>query len=441
MKKNTIIITGTAIFFFLFCFPFFAMSAGKNVITINPFLRKMPIAVPHFKSVPDNAELSENCAAILSDTLEFTGYFKILKQAAFPDSPHITGKIDSVADFGQWTAIGADYLITGGIKTNGKLFEMELRLFDTVKQTMLIGKRYKGWTVDREKTIRRFCSEVIHHLTGSWGFFDSRIAFVSNGTGNKEIYTCDFNGKSIKKFTTHKSITLTPSWSSDAKWLAYTSYAKGNPDIYIKKLRDKYGSVFSRNGTNATPAWVPGKFMLAASLSFSGDQDIYLLTGKGKLGKRLTRKWGIDTSPAFSPDGTKMAFVSSRAGSPQIYIYDMRSGKVERLTFDGRYNTQPDWSPKGNEIVYSALNRSRIDICVIGVNGRNMRKLTRNSGKNESPSWAPDGSMIVFSSNREGPNRIYIMTAFGTDQRRLLVLPGQQSSPAWSPRLVQKISD
>ena len=45
----------------------------------------------------------------------------------------------------------------------------------------------------------------------------------------------------------------------------------------------------AEKGINITPAWVPGKFELAAALSFSGDQEIYLLTGSGKIIKRLTR--------------------------------------------------------------------------------------------------------------------------------------------------------
>jgi len=310
---------------------------------------------------------------------------------------------------------------------------MEIRLFDTFKQKMLIGKKYKGYINDQRRMVHRFCSEVIYRFTNTRGVFDTQLAFISNGDGNKEIYICDFDGYKPKRFTHNKSITLSPSWSSDGKWMAYTSYVKGQPDLYIRHIIDKRGTIVSKEGLNSSPAWVPGRFALAASMSFSGDPEIYLLTGNGKIIRRLTHSRGIDVSPAWSPDGKKMAFVSKRSGTPQIHIMDLDSGRVKRLTFQGKYNTQPEWSPKGGKIAYSAMENGETNIYVVDTEGKHPVQLTHGTGNNESPSWSPDGSLITFSSTREGPARIYMMNAFGTDQRRLLVMKGQQTNPNWSP--------
>jgi TolB protein len=381
-----------------------------------------------------SVKLSKETADLLSATLEFTGYFKMLDRGAFLLDPQ-NGQALSNINFHNWTSIGAELLVTGGIFTEGGHLEMELRLYDTFKEQMLVGKRYKGSVSDRRTMVRRFCAEIVYALTGDRGVFDSKIAFVSNGSGHKEVYVCDFDGYDPKKLTNLKSITLSPAWSSDGKWLAYTSYAKGKPDLYIKHLTENRHSIISNKGINISPAWLPGEFVLAATLSFSGDPEIYLLTGTGKMLKRLTKKRGIDVSPSFSPDGKQLAFVSKRSGSPQIYIKDLSSERVSRLTFEGHYNTQPSWSPKGDRIAYSGMKQGRSDIYVIGTDGRNLMQLTHNAGNNESASWSPDGSLIVFSSTREGPARIYVMTAFGTDQRRLIAISGEQSEPQWSPRL------
>ncbi len=378
------------------------------------------------------ARVSENASDLLSETLEFTGYFKMLDRGAFLVDPQ-SDVIATGINFRNWTGVGAELLVTGSVLIKENLLEMELRLYDTFKEQLLVGKRYKGWMDDQRKMVRRFCGEIIYCLTGNRGIFESKIAFVSTGSGNKEIYTCEFDGYNPRRLTNTKSINLFPAWSSDAKWIAYTSYAKGNPDLYIKHLKEKRGAVVARKGINITPAWVPGKFELAATLSFSGDQEIYLLTGTGKIIKRLTNKWGIDVSPTWSPDGKKIAFVSNRSGTPQIYIKDLDSGLVERLTFQGRYNTQPSWSPRGDRIAYCGSENGHFDIYVIGIDDKNPVQLTHNEGNNESPSWSPDGSLIAFSSTRESPSRIYVMTAYGTDQRCLLALPGEQTNPKWSP--------
>ncbi len=236
------------------------------------------------------------------------------------------------------------------------------------------------------------------------------------------------------QITHNQSINLSPAMSHDGKWVAYTSYAKGKPDLFIQNISDNRISVVDKKGMGISPAWIPGKFELAASLSFSGDPEIYLLTGTGKVINRLTDSLGIDLSPTWSPDGRKMAFVSRRGGTPQIYIQNMNSGNAERLTFQGNNNTQPEWSPKGDKIVYTALEKGNgFNVCIIGVDGKGLTRLTYAQGDNESPSWSPDGSMIAFSSTREGTSRIYVMTAYGADQRRLMSMPGQQSEPKWSP--------
>ncbi len=405
----------------------------------NPFLRKIPLAVPLFKKLSSDgatAQMSRKASDLLAETLEFTGYFKIIDRGAFLIGPQT--ETSPYVNFHDWTSIGSELLVTGSVLVENDIVEMELRLYDTFKGLMLVGKRYKGRINDHRKIVRRFCSEVIFNLTGDRGIFNSEIAFVSTRSGGKEIYICEFDGYNSRQITHTKSITLSPAWSSDGKWIAYTSYKKGKPDLYIKHLQEKRGSVIAKKGINISPAWVPGKFSLAATLSFSGDQEIYLLTGTGKIIKRLTNKRGIDLSPSISPDGKHMAFVSKRSGTPQIYIKNLNSGQVERLTFQGRYNTQPSWSPKGDKIAYSAMRSGAINIFVIDIDGQEPVQLTHNEGDNESPSWSPDGNLIAFSSTREGPSKIYVTTAYGTDQRRLLSLPGQQTEPQWSPRVVNK---
>jgi len=401
----------------------------------NPFLRKTPLAIPAFKNVtgtPEEESLSNSSSKLLASSLAFTGYFKILDQGAYLFDPRKDGVLTPQINWANWTVIGAELLITGLFELSDGRLAVELRLFDTFKSKRILGKKYAGQPGDQRKIIHRFCSEVIQYLTGHKGMFGSKIAFVSTGSGNKEIYSCEFDGYYPQQITRNHGISLFPAWSSDGRYVAYTSYKGGKPDLYIKNLAEMQEVSVAEKGINITPAWVPGKFELAAALSFSGDQEIYLLTGTGKIIKRLTRMRGSDLSPTWSPDGKKFAFVSTRSGKPQIYIKDMASGRARRLTYQGSYNTQPNWSPRGDKITYSSMVDGRHNIFVIDVDGFEPLQLTYDSGDNEAPSWSPDGSMIAFSSNREGPYRIYVMTAFGTDQRRLIIMKGEQTNPKWS---------
>ncbi|HKK91544.1 MAG TPA: Tol-Pal system beta propeller repeat protein TolB [Desulfobacteraceae bacterium] len=424
------------LFLSIWSFPGPALGGEYTYININsPFVRKIPLAIPEFRELTrqgGEADHGAQAGKLMADALDFTGYIQVMDPKAFLASPAETGIAGPDIAFKAWTSIGAELLITGGVVLQQESLRLKLRLFDTFKEKLLVGKVYTGHKSDVRKMVHRFCGEVSRVLTGQPGIFTSKIAFVSTVDTNKEIFVCDFDGYGATQETRLKSITLSPSWSSSGEWLAYTSYVKGNPDLYIKNVKQNQGYTVSFKGLNITPDWFPGQFSLAAGLSFEGDQEIYLLTGKGKIIKRLTRSWGIDISPEFSPDGKRMAFVSKRSGTPQIYIKTLGTGRVKRLTFEGGYNTSPAWSPDGEKIAYVAVKDGQINIHVTKTDGSSRVQLTRNAGDNEDPSWSPDGSLLVFSSTREGDSRIYVMTAAGGEQRRLLTLDGSQTDPEWS---------
>jgi TolB protein len=419
--------------------PFSAMAQVKY-FDISPFMRKMPLAVPVFKALTPSPEESNQTVAVsdqLSAMLAFTGFFKILDRQAFLYDPRTSGITASELNFANWKTVGAELLITGGVQVSGGELVLEMRLYDTFKGSLIIGKRYRGGLNDQRAMIQRFCADIMQELTGFPGMFHSRLAFVSTGSGHKEIYTCTFDGTDIRRISQKKSITTFPAWSWDGRHMAFTSFINGPAQIFIRDMENGTERNVILQGVQIAPAWLPKRFELAATLSLDREQKIYLLTGAGKMIKKLTDGRGIDVEATWSPDGKQMAFVSNRAGTPQIYIQDSNGGNIRRLTFNGRYNTQPSWSPRGNLIAYSSMAEGSINIVVIDIEGKNPIQLTYNQGDNEAPTWSPDGSLIAFSSNREGVSRIYVMTAFGTDQRRLFTTPGEQTQPKWSPNLPQ----
>ncbi len=434
-KKSAKLLFGSIFLFFAICNN--SDAADFDYIDINaPFLHKIPIVAPYFKPLSENNNQeiisAKRASKLLADSLEFTGYFKIVEYEKFIDNPN------NVNFQNWWLNTGAELMITGEIEEKENYVKINMRLFDIFSERMLVGKSYKGKNKDIRKIILKFCSEVLFRITGDKGIFNSKIAFVSTSSGSKDIYTSDFDGYALERITHSESITLSPSWSSDGKYIAYTSFKKGKPDIFIMNIDTKTEKSINKKGTNITPAWLPGRFELTASLSFSGDPEIYLLTGDGKMIKRLTYSKGIDVSPSWSPDGRKFAFVSKRGGTPHIYIGNYLSGKVERLTYEGYYNQEPSWSPNGDKIAFSSREAGggESNIFTIGANGEGLLRLTEGSGgDNETPSWSPDSNLIVFSSTREGASRIYVMNRYGRDQRRLLTMKGEQFSPQWSPEI------
>jgi len=373
------------------------------------------------------SEWARSLDATIKGGLDFTGLFNLM---AAPGN--IRNAQDGTINFGAISSVGSDIYVTGAVSKKSGEPNLDMQVYDiTGKQ--LLNRKYTGTDKQLREIGLRFCSDLIELLTGKKSVFGTKIVFVSNRTGFKEIYMCDFDGQNIEQITSSRSISLTPAVSQDGKYLAWTDYTSGRPDLYIKNLSTKTTAALRKPGVCIDPGWLPGKDECATTLSIDGDQEIYLVKADGTLSRRLTKSRGIDVSPTFSPEGSRMAFVSTREGKPHIFIQDLKTGNVHRLTFSGNYNTQPAWSPAGDKILYSSMQKNgEINIFMINADGSGLLQLTSGTKANEYPSWSPDGSMIVFTSNRQGRRKLFVMNADGTNQRALLQMDGEQQQPSWS---------
>lgn len=361
--------------------------------------------------------------------LDFTGLFNLM-QAPVNMKNAQTGALN----FGSLNSVGAEIYTGGSLIKVGNMTRLDMEVYDAMSGKQLLKKQYTGQETQLRSMGLQFCADLVELLTGKKCLlFNSKIVFVSTRSGFKEIYECDFDGQNLMQLTNSRTITLTPALSQDGRYLAWTDYAGGRPDLYIRNLQTKSTVALGKPGVSIDPSWRNGTNEVATTLSFEGDQEIYLVRPNGTISRRLTFSRGIDVSPSFSPDGSRMAFVSQRSGMPQVFVQDVQGGAARRLTFSGSYNTQPSWSPAGDKIAYSSLQKNgEINIFVINADGSGLLQLTRGAKDNESPSWSPDGNMIVFMSNRQGRKKLFVMNADGTNQRSLLQIDGEQQQPSWS---------
>ena len=84
--KPIIILLAVILFLMFFPGEAFCEKSYDYIDITDPGFKKTPIAVPVFKAITYGSKeqkICEESSALLSDTLEFTGYFKLIDRDAF----------------------------------------------------------------------------------------------------------------------------------------------------------------------------------------------------------------------------------------------------------------------------------------------------------------------------------------------------------------------
>ncbi|MCF8030159.1 MAG: hypothetical protein K9K39_04630 [Desulfohalobiaceae bacterium] len=340
-------------------------------------------------------------------------------------------------DFKRYVMSKVDFLLTFGFRERrGGQVQMELRVFRTRSAELFVGR---GYVVRNSKqaqaAAKKFCADLMQGLTGEAGFFRSRLAFVRNLGGNKEVFTASPQGGYLKGIAGKEDeLVMSPAWSWDGKRIAYVRVKRDRHELMVYNREKEASRRISLPGnTIISPAFRPdGRLVVSADPK--DNPDIYLLE-EGKLGQALVQSWAIDISPGFDESGRWMSFVSSRLGNPHIFLKDLRQNKEERISYEGDYNTGAAISPSGRYIAYARRTDAGHRIFIHDRKRDTTRKLTTGPGDDEAPTWGPDGYFLAFTSSRSGEYRIYIGSRHGDGVKEVDTGPGAAKGPDWGPEL------
>lgn len=403
-------------------------------IRISEGIPMIPIAMPAFIGTdvtPEQKPLVDEVYDTLWQDLTYSRVFKLIAREQYG---YVAAIDPSQIRFKDWSSLQANILIVGEISFPGPdRLVFAFKVYDTQAEKLIFGRNFGGKTEHLRLIAHRAADEMMKHF-GEVPFFTSKIVYVSERDGNREIYMMDYDGQRERRITSNDYLDILPTWSADNERIVYTSYRKGVPDLYAFNIYTAKTEVISTGGTNWGADWSAKGDLLAYSSTKGGmNSQIYVRDMQTGKERQLTFNRIIDTSPSFSPSGKQIVFTSERMGTPQIYIMDLDGTNVRRLTFEGNYHDSPAWSPDGERIAYVARIEGRFDIYVYNLSSNSIYKLTENAGRNENPSWSPDGRHLVFASNRSGSYQLYSIDYDGANLKRLTG-KGGNLTPDWQKR-------
>jgi len=423
--------------------------------------QKPAIAIPDFRAsggaTAFMASFNETVRSDIENSGALTFVAKSLYPAQVPQQPSdlIGGALPPqaatqspqgfrLADWGN-APVSANYLGIGYAAEQNNQFVLFGWFYDVsqaanLQGAQIFGKIYTG-TLDENGAIQvahQYAADILARF-GVKSLIGTRVVFVSNRTGNKEIWTMNWDGTNQKQLTHFGTISAFPSVSPDGSKVAFTSWLRESPRIMIFSLVTNRELPFynQRASMNCCLSLSPdGKHVIFSSTAAGGPAQLYIANPDGSGLRRLASSRSIDTEPKINPKtGTDIVFVSGRGGgNPQIYLMS-EGGETQRLTDGTGDATNPAWSPDGTKIAFAwtrGFEPGNFNIFIMDVVTRKLQQLTNNEGRNENPTWASDGAHIVYANKRGRDSQIWTMLADGT-QKKQLTRVGSNTTPVWAP--------
>jgi len=411
---------------------------------------KASIAIPDFRGSGDAQSLMATFNTTLSGEIQNSGIFNMVPKTSMPlQTPQQPGDFKQAPQpgargngyyFSDWSGppTNATWLAFGYTAAQNAQIVLYGWLYNVQLGNQAFGRVYTA-TLDEagvKNVAQQFAADILKQF-GATSLMGTKVYFVSDRTGSKEIWSMDYDGSNQKQFTHYGSISTFPCVSPDGSKVAFTSYVHGQPEIVVFSTASgrKLPYYNQHASMNAASDFTPdSQRLLIYSTAAGGYSQVFETNADGGNLQRITFGNSIAVEPKINKTGSTIVFVSDRSGLPQIYTMSVDGVNVSRLTNGEGEAVNPSWSPDGQHIAFAwtkGFAPGSYNIFVMDVASKDITQLTHEEGRNENPSWAPDGVHIVYSSRQGRKTQIWTMLANGTGKRQLTTA-GNNEKPVWS---------
>ncbi len=277
--------------------------------------------------------------------------------------------------------------------------------------------RQMTFTKDKNETAPRWSPD------GKW------FAFLSDRSGNNQLYLMNPDGGEAQKLTDHKEAVSAHSFSKNGKYLAYLMGKPEETQIWIVSLPDGKPTQLSKHSTpvratGRASGFAEGGGPTNAALLWGPDSRWIYLVGPDSFDKaesqRADKKFDVVIrDPVLPPSHLWAIDVESKQERRLTEGQELTVGNI-RLSPDGQYIGFVGQSPDRHE---NRLDQPHSEIYLLQVASKKLTRVTNNTIEEGAFSFSPDSRWFAFSAANNfeffRDARVYLMPVAGGPTRKL----------------------
>jgi Tol biopolymer transport system component len=236
----------------------------------------------------------------------------------------------------------------------------------------------------------------------AWSLDGTQIAFVSDRSGEAQVFLMDADGGNVRQLTTDLQNDA-PIWLPDGEQIAIrTTDGQGlywwrvlnlNTHQIVDLTEPSYDFYFQKQAWSPTDPVIAYMSLTEQAGRNDGSSQIHVKAIDGSYDQALTDNIWANVNPVWSPDGQRLAFLSEMHGEYNVfalYVMDADGGKVRQIsepTFTE--SAVYSWSPDGKQIAIGDIFLGHI-LLIDAASGRSRELVPVAEGETiMEPAWQP----------------------------------------------------
>ena len=282
--------------------------------------------------------------------------------------------------------------------------------------------------VDALKTYLKICDCLVENIFGTPGYFCSTLLFISDVSGNPEIYVADFLFNEVRQLTFDRATVLHPKWHPQGKSIAYTTYGKsGFPDIYcLESKRKQPRCIANYKGINSMARFNPSGTLLAMVLTVNKVPQVCTCDLYGRGVRLLTNSPGIKSSIAWLDDQNIIFSWENNAPLPQLFQIRLARGPEVREPIIklpigiSRFLDEACVSLDKRQLLFTGAEFKKLQLGCMELRDNRVQFVTRGPLEHMEGCWLADGRHVICTEKSSSTKRLVLCDTW---TRQIVPLP------------------